>query len=65
MYSFTQSCTPPFRSQVDDEVHVVNPAYDYVPPELVSLLITNIGANHPSYIYRLLQEYYHPDDHEL
>ncbi|EOD38837.1 hypothetical protein EMIHUDRAFT_77802 [Emiliania huxleyi CCMP1516] len=55
---------------VDEEaqrvpVHVVNPAYDYVPPELVSLLITNIGANHPSYIYRLLQEYYHPDDHDL
>ena len=44
---------------------MVNPAYDYVPPELVSLLITNIGANHPSYIYRLLAEYYHQEDHTL
>ena len=44
---------------------MVNPAYDYVPPELVSLLITNIGGNHPSYIYRLLAEYYHPGDHIL
>jgi len=46
-------------------VHVPNPAFDYVPPELVSLLITNIGGNHPSYVYRLLQEYYHPDDYAL
>ena len=46
-------------------VHVPNPAFDYVPPELVSLLITNIGGNHPSYIYRLLAEYYHPGDHIL
>jgi len=52
-------------NETDEEIHVVNAAYDYVPPDLVSLLITNIGANHPSYIYRLLQEYYHPDDHEL
>ncbi len=46
-------------------VHVPNPAFDYVPPELVALLITNIGANHASYIYRLLAEYYHQDDHDL
>jgi translation initiation factor eIF-2B subunit beta len=32
--------------------------YDYVPPDLVSLFISNIGANAPSYIYRLLSEYY-------
>ena len=46
-------------------VHVPNPAYDYVPPELVSLLITNSGPSHASYIYRLLSEYYHPEDHDL
>jgi len=46
-------------------VDTPNPAFDYVPPELVSLLITNIGGNHASYIYRLLQQEYHPDDYEL
>lgn len=46
-------------------VHVVNPAFDYVPPELVALHITNIGGNHASYIYRLLAEYYHQEDYTL
>ena len=46
-------------------VHVPNPAYDYVPPELVSLLITNSGPSHASYIYRLLAEYYNPEDHHI
>ena len=46
-------------------VHAPNPAYDYVPPELVSLLITNSGPSHASYIYRLLAEYYHQEDHDL
>jgi len=46
-------------------VHAPNPAYDFVPPELVSLLVTNIGGNHPSYIYRLLAEYYIQEDHNL
>jgi translation initiation factor eIF-2B subunit beta len=47
------------------EARFVNPTYDYVPPELISLLLTNIGGNHPSYVYRLVQEYYHPDDSKL
>ena len=46
-------------------VHVPNPARDYVPPELVSLFITNIGGNHASYIYRLLSEYYHQEDYHI
>ncbi|KAL6056085.1 GCD complex subunit gcd7 [Balamuthia mandrillaris] len=48
-----------------EHVDVENPAFDYVPPELVSLFITNIGGHNPSYIYRLLAEYYHPADHNL
>lgn len=44
---------------------VKNPAWDYVPPELVSLYITNLGAYSPTYIYRLLAEYYHPEDMDL
>ncbi|KAL0165120.1 hypothetical protein M9458_040873, partial [Cirrhinus mrigala] len=41
------------------------PVFDYVPPELITLFISNIGGNAPSYIYRLMSELYHPEDHEL
>ncbi|CAH1244106.1 EIF2B2 [Branchiostoma lanceolatum] len=47
------------------KVHIPNPVFDYVPPELVTLFISNIGGNAPSYVYRLLSELYHPDDHDL
>ncbi|XP_051119308.1 uncharacterized protein LOC127243346 [Andrographis paniculata] len=43
-------------------LHVVNPAFDYVPPDLVSLFITDTGGHNPSYIYRLIADYYSPDD---
>uniref|UniRef100_H2Z4M9 Translation initiation factor eIF2B subunit beta n=1 Tax=Ciona savignyi TaxID=51511 RepID=H2Z4M9_CIOSA len=46
-------------------VQIYNPTFDYVPPELVTLFISNIGGNAPSYMYRLLSELYHPDDHVL
>lgn len=46
-------------------VEIHSPMFDYVPPELVTLFISNIGGNAPSYMYRLLSELYHPDDHEL
>lgn len=48
-----------------DNLEVLNPAYDYVPPECVMLFITNTGAHPPSYIYRLLAEYYSPQDYQL
>lgn len=53
----------PFE-EVDEleNVHVDNPALDYVPAELVSLLLTNFGSYNPSYIYRLLREWYDIDD---
>ena len=38
------------------------PAYDYVPPELVSLYITNIGGQTPKCIYRVFTEFYSQDD---
>jgi len=41
---------------------VLNPLYDFVPPDLVELYVTNSGSHQPSYIYRLLAEYYHLDD---
>lgn len=47
------------------KAQLTNPVFDYVPPELVTLYISNIGGNAPSYVYRLLSELYHPDDHDL
>lgn len=47
------------------DVDVLNPAYDYIPPELVDLYITNTGGHQTSYTYRLLSEYYHPNDSVL
>jgi translation initiation factor eIF-2B subunit beta len=45
---------------------VHNPGYDYVPPELISLLVTDHGHSFiPSYVYRQLSEFYHREDHEL
>eukprot|EP01130_Rhizamoeba_saxonica_P007131 TRINITY_DN2868_c0_g1_i2.p1 TRINITY_DN2868_c0_g1~~TRINITY_DN2868_c0_g1_i2.p1 ORF type:complete len:362 (-),score=75.47 TRINITY_DN2868_c0_g1_i2:32-1117(-) len=46
-------------------VRVINPAWDYIPPDLLSLYITNSGSYMPAYIYRLLAEYYHPDDDDI
>ncbi|XP_047309131.1 translation initiation factor eIF-2B subunit beta [Impatiens glandulifera] len=43
-------------------LHVVNPAFDYVPPKLVSLFITDTGGHNPSYIYRLIADYYSAED---
>jgi len=45
-----------------DNVHVESPGYDYIPPELVDLFVTNLGGHNPSYIYRLLVEFYNPED---
>lgn len=41
-----------------DNVQVVSPSVDYIPPELVSLLVTDTGGHQPSYVYRLLAESY-------
>ncbi|KAK7334698.1 hypothetical protein VNO80_26459 [Phaseolus coccineus] len=43
-------------------LYVVNPAFDYVPPDLVSLFITDTGGHNPSYMYRLIADYYSADD---
>ncbi|XP_020105019.1 translation initiation factor eIF-2B subunit beta isoform X2 [Ananas comosus] len=43
-------------------LHVVNPTFDYIPPKLVSLFITDTGGHNPSYIYRLIADYYSADD---
>jgi translation initiation factor eIF-2B subunit beta len=47
---------------VNANVEAIVAAYDYVPPLLIDTYITNSGTHQPSYIYRLLGEYYHPAD---
>ncbi len=39
--------------------------FDYVPPELISLFVTDTGGYTPSYVYRLLAEYYSREDYTL
>ncbi|XP_064626492.1 translation initiation factor eIF2B subunit beta-like isoform X2 [Lineus longissimus] len=53
------------EGEIVSKAQIQNPVFDYVPPELVTLYISNIGGNAPSYVYRLLSELYHPDDHDL
>ncbi|KAJ8305288.1 hypothetical protein KUTeg_015833 [Tegillarca granosa] len=53
------------EGEILSKIQVHNPVFDYVPPELVTLYVSNIGGNAPSYVYRLLSELYHPDDHDL
>lgn len=38
-----------------DTIHSI---FDYVPPELVTLFVSNNGGNSPSYVYQLLNELY-------
>jgi len=42
----------------------VFPLFDYVPADLVTLFVSNIGAHAPSYVYRMLSEYYDEADTE-
>jgi translation initiation factor eIF-2B subunit beta len=48
-----------------NKINVYNPIFDYVQPELVTLLISHQGGNAPSYVYRLLSELYHSDDYDV
>jgi translation initiation factor eIF-2B subunit beta len=56
-----------FESIIGDmeNVTVINPLWDYIPPEFVSLFITNQNSYNPSYIYRLLAEFYDPRDDDF
>lgn len=47
------------------DVEFVNPVRDYIAPQYIHLYVTNVGSFQPSFIYRLLAEYYHSDDWEL
>jgi translation initiation factor eIF-2B subunit beta len=41
---------------------IINPLFDYIPPELITLYVPQTFGIAPSHVYRLLGEYYHPDD---
>nr|CAG8571470.1 5862_t:CDS:2 [Entrophospora candida] len=45
-----------------DKATFLNPYYDYVSPGLVSIFVTNTGGHPPSYLYRLINENYDPED---
>ena len=46
------------RVNMSHLLEVSNYAFDYVPPHLIKIFVTDIGGHAPSYIYRLLAEYY-------
>lgn len=51
-----------YAERLDAEVELINPVHDLIRPEHIDLFITNVGSFQPSFIYRLLAEYYHADD---
>lgn len=53
------------ENKASGQLHVTNPTYDYIPPSLVSLFITDGGGHCPSYVYRLLADHYSPEDYTL
>ncbi|KXS20883.1 translation initiation factor eIF-2B beta subunit [Gonapodya prolifera JEL478] len=48
-----------------EQTNVVNPSFEYVPPDLVALFITNVGSHSPTYMYRLISEFYSKHDQSL
>ena len=57
------------NGKITSKIHAINPLFEYIPPELVTLFITNMSSYSPSfapsYVYRVLSELYHPDDYEI
>ena len=55
--------------KISSKIQAINPLFEYIPPELVTLFISNSSeyapSYAPSYVYRVLSELYHPDDYEL
>ncbi|KAF2759650.1 nagb/rpia/CoA transferase-like protein [Pseudovirgaria hyperparasitica] len=45
-----------------EHFEVMNPLYDYVPADLVTLYITNIGGHAPTYLYRIVADHYYKED---
>ncbi|XP_070492713.1 translation initiation factor eIF2B subunit beta [Chironomus tepperi] len=60
----TQSVLP-YNTKVSRQVKAYSPAFDYVPPRLITLFISSTNGFTPDYVYRLLSEMYHPDDYNM
>jgi len=52
-------------AELMSKVEVIAPIFDYVPPDLVSMVVTNNGAQSVTYVYRLVKDFYHADDVDL
>jgi len=64
-FASPQNVLPFSEGELLSKVQVYNPVFDYVPPELVTLFISNIGGNAPFYMYRLVSELYSAEDQEI
>jgi translation initiation factor eIF-2B subunit beta len=42
-----------------------NPAFDYIPPNLITMYATNIGIINPKYLYRLFADMYDQEDYAI
>ena len=51
--------------EVLDKVEVENPIFDFVPPDMIDLYITNLGGHAPSYLYRIIKDQYWEEDADL
>lgn len=52
-------------AELMDKLEVLNPLYDYIPPELVDIVITTDGGASPNFIYRLILDNYSVQDQNL
>lgn len=46
-----------------NSVQSIHSRFDYVPPDLITLFVSNMGGNSPSYVYQLLEELYSKSDY--
>lgn len=54
-----------YQSIYQSSLDIVVPMHDYVPPELVTLIIGSGMGNAPSYVYRIVSELYSAEDNDL
>ena len=64
-FTDSQPCRDAQRPGLEPNFQVPNPIWDYIPPELISLFVTDTGGHTPSYVYRLLAEFYSREDYTL
>ncbi|XP_066928598.1 translation initiation factor eIF2B subunit beta-like [Clytia hemisphaerica] len=49
----------------DFDFETTTPKFTYIKPDTVDLLITDVGGNSPSYVYRLVAELYQQEDDDF